>query len=39
MENKNQSPKLNGTQIRMLLLLLALAAFVLAAGAPICWTC
>lgn len=39
MEENNQTPKMNGTVIRMLLLLLALAAFVLAAGAPICLTC
>lgn len=39
MDENNQTPKLNGTVVRMVLLLLALAAFVLAAGAPFCWTC
>jgi len=39
MESNHQTPKLNGTIIRALLLLMALFAFVLAAGAPLCWTC
>ncbi len=39
MEKTNQPALINGTVVRAILVLLALASFALAAGAPICIMC
>ncbi len=39
MNSEKKTPILTNARVRMLILLLALAAFVLAAGAPVCLTC
>ena len=39
MEKNLQNAPLSGAMIRAILVLVALAAFVLAAGAPICFMC
>jgi hypothetical protein len=39
MDNSKQTPLLNRSLVRAVLLLAALAAFVLAAGAPLCMVC